>query len=78
MPRFCDERKWNTAVANQLMKIGNRINSLTWHKKHAGMKNLKGESISFHGSGVWPAVNERGMGFCVGMGRCAAKDKMYL
>ena len=57
MPRFCDERKWNAAVANQLMKIGNRINNLTWHKKHAGMKNLTGLSISFHGSVVRPAVN---------------------
>ena len=57
MPRFCDERKWNAAVANQLMKIRNRINNLTWHKKHAGMKNLTGLSISFHGSVVRPAVN---------------------
>lgn len=58
MPRFCDERKWNAAVANQLVKIGNRINNLTWHEKHAGMKNLTGESIGFHGAGAWPAVNE--------------------
>lgn len=29
MPRFCDERKWNAAVANQLVKIGNRINNFT-------------------------------------------------
>lgn len=57
MPRFCDERKWNAAVANQLVKIGNRINNLTWHKKHRD-ENLTGESISVHGTGVWPAVNE--------------------
>lgn len=58
MPRFCDERKWNAAVANQLLKIGNRINNLTWHEKHAGMKNLTGQSINFQVCSVWPAVNE--------------------
>ena len=58
MPGFCDERKWNAAVANQLAKIGNRIANLTWEEKHAGMEILTGELISFRGSGVRPAVNE--------------------
>lgn len=59
MPRFCDERKWNAAVANQLVKIGNRINKLTWQKKHAGMEKNKTwlERQAFIGSGAWTAVN---------------------
>lgn len=44
------------------------------YKKHAGMKNLTGESMSFRGSGVKTSCKLRGRVFCMDMGRWAAKD----